>query len=237
MKKTQRYRGEAIRRAQQFLDAHADIFGAINSSDARKKLDASLTKLDAIVDVQLSRERDARGEMQRQLVLERELRDRHMTPVTKFAKGTLSGVPNFAALTPSAASKQGAALVDAARAMAVAAQPYAKQFVSASFPADFAQQLTDAANALQGSIDTRRRKLADRVGATAGVEAAVKEARFAALVVEGAIGRIVHRGTPLFHEWQSVRRIVTAAARPRQEDSSVAGSIAPAEQVGKAAVA
>jgi hypothetical protein len=237
MKRSQRYRGEAIRRAQQFLDAHADIFGAINSSDARKKLDASLTKLDAVVDIQLSREREARGELQRQYVLERDLRDRQMMPVSKFARGTLAGVPNFAALTPSAGSRKGAALVDAARAMAVAALPYAKMFVSASFPADFVQQLTDAANTLQGSIDTRRRKLADRVGATAGVEAAVKEARSAALVIEGAVGRIVQRGTPIFHEWKSVRRVVNIAVRSRQEDSSIAGKITPAESEGKAAAA
>ena len=113
MKKTQQYRGEAFRRVQQYLDAHQDVFGAVNSSDARKKLDAALTKLDAAVNVQLTRVRDARGAMQQQQVQERDLRDRHMTPVTLFARGQLAGVPNFAALAPSAGDLRAGRLVSA----------------------------------------------------------------------------------------------------------------------------
>ncbi|MDA1081644.1 MAG: hypothetical protein O2973_08185 [Gemmatimonadetes bacterium] len=233
MMKSQRYRGEAIRREQQFLDAHPDIFGQVNASEARKKLDAALTKLDSVVNVQLVRARDARGEIQRQKALERDLRDRHVTPVTMFAQGQLAGVPEFAALTPSANNLRGARLVDAALAMAVAAQPYAQLYSAAAFPAKFVQQLTDAANAVQASIDTRRRKIADRVGATAGVEATLKEARAAALMVGAAVSRIVVRGTPLFHEWTVVRRVVAAATRPKKE-TEVAGSIEPAVEATQA---
>jgi hypothetical protein len=228
MKKTQRYRGEAFRRAQQFLDAHPESFGAINSSEPRKKLDAALTRLDAVVDTQLARVRDARGEYQRQRGLERDLRDRQMMPISKFARGQLGGTPNFAALTPSGAALRGARLVDAARAMAVAAQPHAAVFTAATFPANFVQQLTDAANTVQASIDTRRRKEADRVGATAGVEAALKDARAAALMVEGMVRRVLVRGTPLFHEWSVVRRVVIAGSSVRSGRSAVAGSITPA---------
>jgi hypothetical protein len=166
MDKVQQYRGEALRRAQQCLDAHPDVFGAVNASDARKELDAALTKLDSAVDLQLARGREAKGEKNYQDVLERDLRDRHMMPVARFALGKLAGTPNIKALTPSASKLKGAQLVHAARAMAVAATPYVALFTAATFPADFAQQLTAAADAVQGSIDARRRKIADRPNAT-----------------------------------------------------------------------
>ena len=232
MDKQQQYRGEALRRAQQFLDAHADVFGAVNASDARKQLDAALAKLDSAVDLQLARDREARGEKHHTEVLERDLRDRHMMPVVKFALGKLAGTPNIKALTPSASQLKGARLADAARAMAVAATSHAALFKAAAFPADFAQQLTAAADAVQGSIDARRRKVADRRNATSAVEAALKDGRAAALQLEGAVGRLVPRHTPLHDEWLAVKRVVDIAVRAKKETaaSAVVGSIQPAWQ-------
>jgi hypothetical protein len=229
MKKTQQYRGEAFRRAQQYLDAHQDVFGAVNSSDTRKKLDAALSKLDTAVNVQLSRVRDVRGAMQRQQVQVRELKERHMAPISLFARGQLAGVPNFAALTPSAGDLTAGRLVTAALAMATAAQPLASHFTAGAFPSNFIQQLTDAANALQASIKTRRGKLAERRNATSAVEEALKEARSAVFMVSAAVSRLVPRGTPMYDEWVGVRRIVNASVRTQQKDASVAGSITPAE--------
>jgi len=216
MDKVQQYRGEALRREQQFLDAHPDVFAAVNASPVRKTLDTALTELDTAVDLQLARGREAKGEKNNQDVLERDLRDRHMMPISRFALGKLAGTPNIKALTPSASKLKGARLVDAARGMGVAAIPYADLFTAATFPADFAQQLTTAADAVQGSIDTRRRKIADRKNATSSVEAKLKDARAAALQIEGVVGRLVPKGTPLHDEWMSVKRVVDIAVRPKQ---------------------
>ena len=165
MNKHQQYRGEALRREQQFLDAHPDVFGAVNASDPKQQLDTALAKLDSAVDLQLARGREAKGEKNNQDVLERDLRDHHMIPVTQFALGKLAGTPNIKALTPTASKLQGARLADAARAMAVAAVPYAALYTADGFPADFTQQLTTAADAVQASIDARGRKVADRKNA------------------------------------------------------------------------
>ena len=232
MEKKQRYRGEAFRRIQQFLDAHP-VFGLVNSSEARTMLDAALATLDTAVDVQLASSRDAKGERNNQKVLERELRDRHIMPVVKFALGKLAGTPNIKALTPSASQLGGAALVDAARAMALAGMPYAALFTAAVFPADFAAQLTAAADAVQVSIDARRRKVADRRNASSTVEAALKDARNAALMLEGIVGRLVPRGTPLHDEWVSVKRVVDVAVRSKKA-TAVIGSIQPARAVATA---
>jgi hypothetical protein len=228
MKKTQQYRGEAFRRGQHFLDAHSDVFAAVNSSSARTQLDEALTKYDTAVNVQLVRGRDVRGEMQNQQVLERDLRDRHMTPVTLFARGQLAGVPNFAALTPSAAHLKAGRLVTAALAMAEAAKPLAAQFTAAAFPESFIQELTDAAKALQGAIDLRRRKVADRGNAGSAVEKSLGEARNAFYMIAATVSRIVPRDTPLYGEWLAVRRVVGIGARRKKQDPSIAGSISPA---------
>ena len=165
MNKHQQYRGEALRREQQFLDAHPDVFGAVNASDPKQQLDTALAKLDSAVDFQLARGREAKGEKNHQDVLERDLRDHHMIPVTQFALGKLAGTPNIKALTPTASKLKGARLADTARAMAVAAVPYAALYTAAGFPADFPPQLTAAADAVQASIDARGRKVADRKNA------------------------------------------------------------------------
>ena len=226
MDKQQRYRGEAFRREQQYLDAHPDVFGEINSSDPRKQLDAALSKLETAKDLQSARGRDAKGEKHRQQVLERDLRDHHMNPVAQFALGKLAGTPNIKALTPTASKFKGARLADSARAMAVAAVPHAALYTAAGFPADFTQQLTAAANAVQASIDVRRRKIADRKNAGSTIEEALQEARSSALMLSGLVGRTVRRGTPLHDEWSSVKRIVNIAVRANP------GVVAPAANPG-----
>ena len=214
MQKQQRYRGESLRRMQLVLDAHGDVVGAVNSSDARRQLDSAVARLGSTVSVQGARVREGRGEKQNQGTLEADLRQRHMLPVTKVARGKLATVPNIAALTPSASKLRGASLVKAAQAMAAAATPYASTFAAASLPADVAQRLTAAAAAVQASIDVRGRKKADRLQATAAIEDAIREGRAAALTIEGAVDHLIPRSSPLYSEWFGIKRIQTANSRP-----------------------
>jgi hypothetical protein len=200
---------------QQFLDAHGDVVGTVNSSDARRQLDAALVRLEATVSVQGARVREVRGEIRRQHTLEQDLRQRHMMPVTKVARGGLASVPNIAALTPSASKLRGAPLAKAAQAMAAAAEPFASTFATASLPVDFVQRLAAAADAVQASIDARGRKRADRQQASAAVESAIREGRAAGLMIEGAVDHLVSRGSPLYSEWLGIKRIQQANRRPQ----------------------
>ena len=136
-----------------------------------------------------------------------------MMPIAKFALGRFPSDPKIGALNPSASKFQGARLVSAARTMAEAATPHAAQFAVANFPADFAQQLLAAADAVQASIDLRARMHSDRQNLTATVEQTLKLGRSAALMLEGAIGRLVPRSSPLYAEWQGVLRIRRTSAR------------------------
>jgi hypothetical protein len=235
MRKAQQYRGESLRRIQQFLDAHVDVFGQLNASDARKELDAAVSQLSASVNIQLSRERAVRGTMRLQESLERDLRDHHVIPVVNFARGRLATAPNVGALTPSTRSLKGARLVNAARAMAEAAKPYADQFTAASFPLEFMAQLLAAADAVEASIDARGRQRAERINGTAAVETQLKAGRSAALMLEGAVGRLVPRSSALYAEWRGIRRLFRPGSRkdavvpPAQVPAGIAnGAASPA---------
>jgi hypothetical protein len=240
MQAGQRYRGEALRRIQQFLDAYSDVFGALNASDARKQLDEAVAQLGPAVDVQGARVRDTRGEKEHQVELERELREHHMVPVARFALGRLASVPQIGALTPSATRFRGARLVAAARAMATAAIPHAAEFAAASFPADFLQQLTAAADAVQASIEARSRKVVERQNATKAVANILRQGRSAALMLEGAVDRLVPRRSSLHAEWRAVKRVFDRGSRkpkaPQAPGSSPAQGSTPVQvQVAAAA--
>ena len=151
MRQDQLYLAESLQRVQQFLDAHASVVGAVNSTKARRQLDAAVAQHGDNVVEQDTRSREARGETNRRRQLERELRFGHMGPITEFARAQLAGVPNFEALTPSANDLQGARLVTAARSMASAAEPFAEHFVEAQFP----QQIHDVGATTVRSVIAR----------------------------------------------------------------------------------
>jgi hypothetical protein len=228
MRKPQRYRSESLRRIQQFRDAHQDVLGEIKSSEASKQLDDSITAISAAMDVQLSRERQVRGEREQQTVLERDLRHHHMAPVGKFARGRLAAEPKIASLTPAADTLKGAKLVTAARGMAEAATPLAEKFAAANFPADFIEQLSAAADAVQHSIETRGRLHAERLNAGATIRTQLEHGTSAALMVESAVARLVPRSSPLYAEWRSIKRVFQAARRPQPVAGDPAVPASPA---------
>jgi hypothetical protein len=168
MNTQQRYSSATLRRVQQFLDSHADVVGPINQSAVRQELDAAYADTIATVNEQGTRTRVARGERANQRSLEQSLKRLHLTPIVKFARAGLRGVPNFGALTPNVQNLQGDGLVKAANALLTAAAPYAATFIEGHFPENFIGEAHQATNALQTSIEVsrirpaRRRDEADR---------------------------------------------------------------------------
>jgi hypothetical protein len=211
MKAKQRYAGDTLRRVQQVLDLHANQVGAVNSSDARKQLDAAVAQLDATVAEQGTRTRDVRGETANVQALSRELRVVHVGPISKYAKSNLTGVPNFTALTPDVHNLSGTRLVEAARAMVGAAEPFAAKFEAAAFPADFLAQLTAAADAVAASVSVRSQKRIVRSGATKQVATALKSGRQAVKSLEALVTRFTDKDPRFAEEWRVATRIV---ARP-----------------------
>lgn len=205
---------QALRRAQAFLDGRQDVVGTLNSTSARKTLDASVARIGTTVDEQGTRSRETRGETNRRLQLEAELRNAHMGPIAEFARARLTGTPNFAALTPAAGRFRGERLVNAARAMADAAAPFAAQFTEASFPADFLDQLRLAGEEVRSSIDARATKHGQRAGATQGLNAALTEGLASLRAISPVVKRALRGNDALLAEWRSASRVTRKAGRP-----------------------
>jgi hypothetical protein len=234
MNQQQLYRAQSFRRSQQFLDDHSDVIGAVNSTNARRQLDAAVSRLDTMVVEQGTRSRECRGETNRRWTLEHELRVRHMASIKDFARARLDAVPDFAALTPSTRRLEGERLAQSALALADAAEPYAAEFTEAQFPADFLDQMREVAYAITQSIDERSEKRGQGAGATQGVKAAIREGRAALAALSAVVRRQLRDNEPLLAEWRAAWRVTLKPGRPTTRSSAdpVVGTIpAPVQEV------
>jgi hypothetical protein len=204
---------QSLRRSKTFLDEHPDVAGALNTTNAKRQLDASVVRLGTTVVEQGTRSRETRGEGRRRKQLERELRVDHMSLIAEFARAQLTGSPNFAALTPAANKMVGERLANSALSMADAAEPYAAQFTEAQFPADFLAELRSAAQAVLGSIDAKAKQQGQRAGATKGIDGAVRQGRAAVRALNPVIRRALKSDEALHAEWRSASRVVKMAVR------------------------
>jgi len=221
MDSSQFHRSQSLRRVQQFLTDHADAVPTANASDSRRQLDSAVAVLDAATVEQGTHEREIRGEVRRRHQLERTLVRKYMTPLAKFARASLTGVPEYAALTPSARSLARERLVRAAQSMVSAAQKYAPALASAKFPADFLTQFRAAADAVQASLDARSAKQVAGTGATKQVAAALAQGRRAVLALDSLVSHLILGHERLEREWRAAKRV-------RQSSATEAGT-APAK--------
>ncbi len=205
---------QSLRRSKVFLDDHPNVAGALNSTNAKRRLDASVARPGPTVVEPDTRLRETRGEGGRRKQLERELRVDHMSPIAEFARAQLRGSPHFAALTPAASRLVGERLVNSALSMADAAEPYTAQFTEAQFPADFLAQLRTAAKEVLHSIDTKAKKQGQRAGATKRIDSAIAEGRTAIQALKPVVKRALRNDDALLAEWRSAHRIVKKAVRP-----------------------
>ena len=92
MKQSDLRQFDTLTGTQGFLDAHADLFGNINASDVRTRLDDIITKVQGRITVQLAGAHSARGETAARVVLEGDLRKGHMMPIAEFARARMKGM-------------------------------------------------------------------------------------------------------------------------------------------------
>jgi hypothetical protein len=231
MQRFQIHTSQSLRGVQQFLDAHAEVVGAANATDARQQLDAVIGLVDKVVVEQDTQSRETRGEVSRRRQLENVLIRRYMTPLAKLARAQLRVAPGYAALTPSAGALRTERLVVAARSMAIAAAPYAANLAAAMFPPDFLEQLRTAADTIQSSLDSRARKGVQRVGATRQVATALKQGRNAVATLDAIVSHLILGNDRLEREWRAAKRVQRAPSRAAAASPAVAGSIQPMSPV------
>jgi hypothetical protein len=236
MNKPQVYLSQSLHRAQQFLTAHAESAGPANSSEARRQLDQAITAMDAAVVEQHTSARELKGEVKRRHQLERTLVKKYMTPLAKFARASLTGVPDFVALTPTSQHLQRDRLANAARSMSTAAEKYAAQLSAAKFPQNFLAQFRAATDAVSSSLELAAAKRVARIGATKRIATAGAQGRRAIAALDSVLSHLILGDERLEREWRAAKRVTKVAVASAQEPD-VVGSIAPSttEQEVKAA--
>ena len=192
---------EALRRIQRFMDDNDALLGSVNQSSARKRLDDIVAQIGTHAVAQVAGRRTAEGETAKQQRLRLALRNDHMRPVAVIAGEKLREQPEFKLLRMPTWNVKGPRLTAAARDMANAAAKYTDLFVQGGLPADFATQLSAAADELDQSIDVRGQSRGVRVGATVGLKTGTKTARGVISVLDSQVRPKLGANEELLRQW------------------------------------
>jgi len=207
MNQQQMYVRNTLVNVQRFLDANATALGPVNTSGARKALDDAIAGLTDHSVSQTEHIIGSTGETEKQRVLRLALRKQFLAPVARVAAAKLGDVPEIATLRLPSKDLIGAALVDAANAMANAAGPYAATFVAAGLKPDFLDALRTMAQLVETSLGGRTDHVTLRRGSTIALGAAAAAGRTAIRLLDAAIQQQVPDDAQLLAEWAAVKRI------------------------------
>ena len=210
----QQYQFDSLRRVQLFLDTPGDAVGPLKDTDARKQLDQAVEQGAAHIVAQGLAEREFGGFARTVKALVADLKGNHMTPLAKFARANLRGVPDYQRLADVPQNLSGGRLVSAAKAMAAAAQPYADQLAKAQFPTGSVQQLSAAADALDKALTDRATAQSERVGATAGVKQELALGREAVAKLDPIVLKKLAGQKDLLARWRQAKRVTLTPQLP-----------------------
>ena len=225
MKKREIHVGQSLTAAKQFFDVNPDAMKAVDGSDAMQQLDASITVIHATGTEQGTRSRESRGVSRRRREEEVTLVKKFISPTSKFARARLVGVPEFAALTPSAARLRGERLVLAALSVVEAATPYAAALTAAKFPTDFLARFVKAAEAVRASILSKKEKRMLQAGASKALTNALRSGRAAVAVLDGLVSHLLDGNDRLAREWQEAKRIQRQPVHAAQQTPLVSQEV------------
>lgn len=222
MQQDQFHSGQSLRQVQQFLTEHASAVPAAIASAAKQQLDSAVADLEQAAITQGTLTREVRGEAQQRASLERALVKKFLTPLAKFARASLKGTPEFAALTPSIRAFRRERLVKTAQAMAEAADKHSAALREAQYPADFLDQLRSGAAAVQAALDSGAARRVRRTGVTKAIRVAVASGRQAVAALDALVGHTISGDEALEREWRSAKRV-------RRRGAADATAAAPAD--------
>ena len=208
---------DMLRRVQDFLVTWAAKLGAINSTTAKQELDALTQEMAASETEQATSTLAAKGETAKLATLRADLMKHHMRPVATIAAAHLRDVPNFHALQLPSKDVKLAKLVQDAIAMADAARPHSQVFVQSGRPADFADALVGAANALRASLDARGASVTQKAAARDGLKSTASRVHLVLKLLDAQVKSIGTDDPKLLAAWKSAKRIGKGKVVPIEE--------------------
>lgn len=233
MKRQESYVRDTLVNVQQFLDANAAALGPVNTSGARKALDDAVAALGDHAVAQGEHTIRSAGETNKQRSLRLSLRKQYLRPIAKVAAASLGNVPEISALRLPSAKLVGSELVDAANAMANAAESHAAVFLAAGLRPDFLEGLRAMTQAMETSLGGRTDHVIKRRGSTIALGSGAVSGRTALRLLDAVIEQQVPDNAQLLAEWTAVKRIPRkpGTTRTPASGSKVKPPAAPAVDV------
>jgi hypothetical protein len=215
MKHADGYRLAALRAAQQFIADHADRLDDLAQSGARRRLDAIVDDLSALVTEQATAKSGARAATQHLHALRRHLIEDHVAKIVRIARAELreaTALENFRLPRRNAPV---ALLAVAARGIGLAAEPRAEIFIAAGLPENFVDQLNDAADALINTDTARRQIRAHLAGVTVTIRKRLADGRRVTEVLDSFVRSATRGDDTLRVSWVAARTIPALPGRRR----------------------
>ena len=210
MNKQQRAALRRFRRVQDFLTLHPAIGSADELGKQSQVLTEVLQKLstfDAEADASV---RLTRAETQRQAALRAELRDIHMSPISRIAR-LVYDVPTMerAFFMPKQRADNDA-LLAAARGMVQAAGKQPDVFIEHGLSKDFVEELRTAIGALADALGARVESQRRRTVATKTVTQLLKVGNTSVQMLDVVVSRRLRQDPELLASWRAVKRLTDA---------------------------
>lgn len=142
-----------------------------------------------------------------ELEQKREVVSHHMAPIAKVARALRGTVPGIGVLSAPKGNATTPDVIAAATAMAEKAAIYKEVLVESGLPADFIEQLQQAATALKASVDGRGLARASRVAATQGVGSELALGRRVVAIIDAVVTRQLRSEPVKLAEWEQLKRV------------------------------
>lgn len=221
MKNRESKKLKSLRAVHAFIADHAEQLPGVASSGALRRLEELLLTIDDHAAAQAASDLAAQISTRKRLALHAALLRDHMAPIVRIAAAESLASPQTSPLRmpPRWASPE--QLRANAAGMAESAARSADVFTSVGLPADFADQLTGAADAMLASVCEQTRHRLARARATAGLRVSIAAARRMVGALDAMVTSALRADAALLRAWK-------AAFRPDRVPRSAAGSIGAA---------
>lgn len=211
---------EMFLRVQDFLSqnpVHSPVFDAQNAV-----LNAVIEKLLEFSSERPAGQRQSRAEVQRSRVLRRELRERHLAPISQIARAMLSEVPGVHAACRLPSENLGTSkLIAEAVAVRKSAAGYPDVFVTNGRPDNFLEQLDEATDRLRTTLTGKAQGVGRSVGAREATTILIRDGRKAIEILDVVMKDALVSNPDLLTKWILMKRV-----------QRVPGSVSPMPATG-----
>jgi hypothetical protein len=198
---------QSLRNVAAFLDKHADKLEGVVQTGVRQRLDDAIVDLQAYVTSQSDSAYGSKGATQKHRALRRALIRDHMKPIARIAAADLPDTPELQPLKLPAGRPSAQRLAASAYGMAETAARYSDTFIKAALPADFAAQLTSAADRMIESIGERAENRLVRRSATKGLKTRLAAGRKVVRVLDALVQSKLQDDPALLAGWDGAKRV------------------------------